>query len=555
MKLKSFSFRNIGPYGNKIVDVDLMEEGGLWLVLGGNGQGKSTFLNMSKALYYGKVDKIKKDEIANRFNKHGWISGKVESSDGSQYNIERKFSPSGLTVEKDNVDLDIAGLSNAQNFIDNEVTMMPYQIYSNIISLSINDFKSFLSMSPKDKREIIDRIFSIEILNIMNKLVKNEMKNINFDIELMNREISTIQQTIQNYQLKLEEAALKSANDNTENINLINKSLEELGPKFTAIIEKQKDLAEKQNSYLTASNAISEQRNKILYDINSTKSKISLYEKDKCPTCNSSLNSQEHLVIKEHLYKELDALNDSLQEVTIKMQQLSEYGNKLNNAINLVQQANISCKTEWDNLNFKLSELTNRDTANEYNFQSLISNEIERVNDVDVKKQVKVEHLTYLTLLEKLYGGEGIKQQIIQSYLPVLNEEVAATLLELHFPYTIEFDSDFNSVISHLNLEISADTLSTGERKKVDLAVLLSIIKIMKRKYPHLNMFMLDEVLSSIDQDGREDIINILQSTSKELMINIFIVNHAPLPIEYFDRRITINKKDNFSEMVIDHLT
>ena len=173
MKLESVSFRNIGPYGNRLVNIDLMDKGGLWLVYGKNGHGKSFLLNVSNALFYGKIGKLSKENIANRFNKCGWISGRVKSTNGVSYTIERGFSPSKLSITKnESEDIDVAGLSNLQNFIDNEITMMPYQMYSNIISLSINDFKSFLTMSPKDKREIIDRVFSIEILNVMHTIAR-----------------------------------------------------------------------------------------------------------------------------------------------------------------------------------------------------------------------------------------------------------------------------------------------------------------------------------------------------------------------------------------------
>ena len=76
----------------------------------------------------------------------------------------------------------------------------------------------------------------------------------------------------------------------------------------------------------------------------------------------------------------------------------------------------------------------------------------------------------------------------------------------------------------------------------------------LKRKYPTLNIFMLDEVLSSIDGDGIYDIIGLLQKTAKELLINIFIINHAPLPVEYFDYSINIEKKDGFSDLEITAL-
>jgi ABC-type multidrug transport system ATPase subunit len=124
-------------------------------------------------------------------------------------------------------------------------------------------------------------------------------------------------------------------------------------------------------------------------------------------------------------------------------------------------------------------------------------------------------------------------------------------LSELHFPYTLEFNTDFEPSLTHLGIEVNVDTLSTGEKKRVDLTVLISIIRMLKRKYPSLNIFMLDEVLSSIDSDGFHDILGLLQRTAKEMCLNIFIINHSELPIEYFCRQIKIEKNDGFSDMTI----
>jgi hypothetical protein len=74
----------------------------------------------------------------------------------------------------------------------------------------------------------------------------------------------------------------------------------------------------------------------------------------------------------------------------------------------------------------------------------------------------------------------------------------------------LRFNSDFEPLLEHLGIHINVETLSTGEKKRVDLAVLISIIRMLKRKYPSLNIFMLDEVLSSIDGDGIYDIIGLL---------------------------------------------
>ncbi|MEK0338519.1 MAG: hypothetical protein QQN41_13905, partial [Nitrosopumilus sp.] len=82
----------------------------------------------------------------------------------------------------------------------------------------------------------------------------------------------------------------------------------------------------------------------------------------------------------------------------------------------------------------------------------------------------------------------------------------------------------------------------------------ISVIRMLKRKYPTLNIFMLDEVLSSIDGDGIYDIIGLLQKTAKELFMNIFIINQSPLPIEYFDFKIDISKNDGFSDLTLEVL-
>ena len=67
MRLKRISWRNVGPYGNKLQTFELSDEGGLWMVLGKNGHGKSFVVNLPKILYYGKLDKFKKEEERNLF--------------------------------------------------------------------------------------------------------------------------------------------------------------------------------------------------------------------------------------------------------------------------------------------------------------------------------------------------------------------------------------------------------------------------------------------------------------------------------------------------------
>lgn len=57
-----------------------------------------------------------------------------------------------------------------------------------------------------------------------------------------------------------------------------------------------------------------------------------------------------------------------------------------------------------------------------------------------------------------------------------------------------------------------------------------------------------DEVFSSIDLEGIESILFLLKNFAISYNINIFVVHHAVMNREYFDRIIHINK-NVFSEI------
>jgi len=122
----------------------------------------------------------------------------------------------------------------------------------------------------------------------------------------------------------------------------------------------------------------------------------------------------------------------------------------------------------------------------------------------------------------------------------------------MHLPFHIRFDDKFNCIINHLGEEINPMTLSTGERKKADFIVIIAIIKILKLRFPQLNLLFLDELLSSVDADGVHNILKILSQVIKESKINTFVINHTVLPHELFDKKIMIFKENGFSKFEIE---
>lgn len=133
-----------------------------------------------------------------------------------------------------------------------------------------------------------------------------------------------------------------------------------------------------------------------------------------------------------------------------------------------------------------------------------------------------------------------------------MNAEIQRLVSHLGIEHRIAFDEEFNAHITHFGVEVSPDTLSTGESKKVDFAVLLSIVRLMKLKYPGMNVIFLDEIFSSIDGDGIYHILKILRETVKELDLNTFVISHYPLTSTEFDYKIEIEKNKGFSAFTIE---
>jgi DNA repair exonuclease SbcCD ATPase subunit len=103
----------------------------------------------------------------------------------------------------------------------------------------------------------------------------------------------------------------------------------------------------------------------------------------------------------------------------------------------------------------------------------------------------------------------------------------------------------------YLGMEISPESLSSGQRKKMNLIVLLAFIEIIKMKHNQMNVMFLDEIFSSLDKNNVYKAIEILKEYANKYNLTIFVVSHESLPEEFFDTKILVQQKDHFSEMII----
>jgi DNA repair exonuclease SbcCD ATPase subunit len=554
MKIKSIEFKNFASYGNRVQRITFDDNvGNLYQITGNNGAGKSSLAKAITYLCYGRVEGANIKDLPNRVNGSLWGRIILESK-GSLVEVERGISPNIFTVKINGSEYDIAGKANLQEFLDTEIYDISYHVFKNVIILSVNDFKSFITMSPHDKKQIIDRIFGFSAINQMRELVKTKRREISDDIRSFEKEIITLNESIQSVQSKLSEFE-KMSNDKTsvEVTSLKNRliQLDTDKKKLAAANEKIKARILK---CTTDAKGASVEEQAILTDIGVHKRALKLYDNQACPTCGSDLMSGIHVTLKEEHEQALLSLEESHAQVKSRLKEaddcLADAREKNRAIVTKVSQLDAVMQQIKEEL-VKMSNGKGQDS----------SHLKELIKDFSDKKALSAHHKNavesedhYLSLLETIVGEDGVKNLAVKSILPSLNNHVMIMGKEMGIPFGITFDDKFNCMLHHLGEEISPKTLSTGEKKKVDFVIIMALIKMIKTRFPGLNILFLDEIFSSIDSDGVYHIISILHQTIKEIGLNTFVINHTVLPSEYFDKRLEITKDSGFSEFTIEDI-
>ena len=148
----------------------------------------------------------------------------------------------------------------------------------------------------------------------------------------------------------------------------------------------------------------------------------------------------------------------------------------------------------------------------------------------------------YYKELNKIFGEDGVKKSIIAGIIKPINHFIGENIKKMGLPFDVKLDETFTAEIKQLGSVIEHDSLSTGETKKVNISILIAYLKLIRTKR-HINILFLDEVFSSIDIEGIDSILALLKSFANDYNINIFVVHHAILNQEMFDRILKINKE------------
>lgn len=555
MKIKEISFKNFASYGNRMQTIKFSETtGAFFVIVGQNGSGKSTISDVIKYGLYGRLDNKKNRDIPNRFNGNAYVKIVVEKQAGVEATIERGLLPNFFKVSINGKEYDQAGKRNVQDFLEDEILCMPYYIFNNIVSLSINDFKSFLGMNPHDKRQIIDKLFGLEMLAHLRWHVKEHLKHIREGINNIDTEISVLQGAVEksNQELELLFEKLKSADEEKKTVLI--ESIEKVQ---IFIKEAESRLGEVEAKDKSIRHSLKEYNSQLSYrkhELIKQREKENLYKNDCCPTCGGDLKTDFHKSTLKETQEQIGALLEEIESTKEGMSKVEETSAKIESLRKDLIHKKANASSKLSSFQTDIKKLSNDEVKDEQtsSLQNIVKSSEEKKTQAIKKKDEEEKRSNFYKIIEEIFGDRGVKLSAIKRIIPVLNQEIRKVLTDLNVEYRVSFEEDFSVKLLHMGYDVSVDQLSTGERKKVDFAVIIALIRIMKIKFHGLNLIFLDEIFSSIDSDGIWHILKVLSNSCKELGLNTFVINHSNLPTELFDYRIEIEKKNGFSELCIE---
>ena len=545
-------------------------------ILGTNGMGKSSIpLIIEEALYNKNSKGIKKADIPNRYVNDGYnISlSFTKDEDSYQITVNRKTNIK-VKLEKNGTDISSHTATNTYKTLQ-EILGVDFKTFSQLVYQNTNASLQFLTATDANRKKFLIDLLHLEKYVELFEVFKSASREVSNTSSTIAGKLATVEKWLETNKLSdtnilpmldleidtsKDEESLRYWMTEKENISEKNKKIREnnqyktmldkidIGAisSSTVVWESYDDLQEELGSLQAVATGAQRTLDRL--------EKIS----DECPTCGQSIDVSSEKAMIEGEREKRDEAHGKALKIRPRIQKIKE-----NNAI---FEQNEKDRKNWEDLyrsydkslpsaileesevDSKIAEL--KSVLSEARTQ-LAENaaENERRTRLNTRIQVIQEQTAEFVEQQEEYEGKLAGNQKLETELDILKksfstngllaykiENLVGELEELANEYLAElsdgrFTLEFVVSNDKLNVEITDNgnvvdilALSSGELARVNTATLIAIRRLMSSiSKSKINVLFLDEVISVLDDAGKERIVEVLLRED----MNTYLVSHG----------------------------
>lgn len=572
---KKLEIRNFLSFGNNTQELNL-EFDGTTLILGdnldtggANGVGKTTIINaISYALFNKPISNISKERLINKTNnaKNTQMDVRFFFSKGDiEYEIYRsRGETTAISLFEDGEDITPDSVSAIDKKIS-EIIGFSYELFCRVVVFSGNDLP-FLDMPISAQRTIIEELFNITILSEKAIKLREFIKQSEMDIQTQSALIMAQEKAQTAHEKRIDDAKNRMERwdkERVENLEQFKKDLTGLATvdfdteeAIHLLINELTQSLSKMKSSKTSSTkdlAIKQKR------IDEIENEISHLSEAKCPYCLQKYDSSENKI--EELAIEYETHQIRLEEISTALQVIDS-NIKLSEDQLIEAKNNLTYKSLQDMTNAKASVAVLKTKIEELESginphteaYNVVLNEAVEVIDYDNLDNLK-KNLEHQQFLLKLLTDKNsfVRRKIINITIPFLNGRINGYTTALGLPHIVKFDADMSCTVSEYGRELDFGNLSSGEKKRVNLALSMAFRDVFHHLHSKINSLFMDEVDGgSLDSPGVDSIIKLIKRKSRDENMGIWIISHRPEMLGRFDREMLIKKHNGFSSIVLE---
>ena len=545
-------------------------------ILGTNGMGKSSIpLIIEEALYNKNSKGIKKADIPNRYVNDGYnISlSFTKDEDSYQITVNRKTSIK-VKLEKNGTDISSHTATNTYKTLQ-EILGVDFKTFSQLVYQNTNASLQFLTATDANRKKFLIDLLHLEKYVELFEVFKSASREVSNTSSTIAGKLATVEKWLETNKLtdtsilpmldleidtSKDEEALRYWMTEKENISEKNKKIREnnqyktmldridIGTISSSTVswESYDDLQEELGSLQAVATGAQRTLDRL--------EKIS----DECPTCGQSIDVSSEKAMIEGEREKRDEAHGKAMKIRPQIQEI-----KANNEI---FEQNQKAQKEWEDLyrSYDKSLPTNILEESEVDskiaeLKSILSEartqlaenaaENERRTRLNTRIQVIQEQTAEFVEQQEEYDGKLAGNQKLESELDILKksfstngllaykiENLVGELEELANEYLAElsdgrFTLEFVVSNDKLNVQITDNgnvvdilALSSGELARVNTATLIAIRRLMSSiSKSKINVLFLDEVISVLDDAGKERIVEVLLRED----MNTYLVSHG----------------------------